>query len=338
LAAVKRRLIDLLACPYCDGDLALVGDDGCPAAIESGTLTCASKHEWPIREGIPRLVPADLAPVQARTADAFGFEWTHFDEMHAEYEAQFLDWLQPIRAEFFRDKVVLDAGCGTGRHARLAATYGARDVVALDLSEAVETARHVLEAHENAHVVQGDLLRPPFKTPAHGGGFDFAYSIGVLHHLPIPREGFLAVARLVRPGGTLAVWVYGYENNGFVRNVIEPLRRGTTRIPPPVLRPLALPFAAAFHGAARGVYRPLDGTRLGRALPLNEYMSSVADFSFRQNHSIVFDQLVAPTAAYVRGPELREWFDAAGLDEVVLSHRHRNSWRGKGIVPARPGA
>ena len=34
-------------------------------------------------------------------------------------------------------------------------------------------------------------------------------------------------------------------------------------------------------------------------------MASVANFSFRQNYSIVFDQLVAPTAAYIKGSELR---------------------------------
>ena len=34
---------------------------------------------------------------------------------------------------------ILDAGCGTGRHAYFAASYGAREVVALDLSGAVET-------------------------------------------------------------------------------------------------------------------------------------------------------------------------------------------------------
>ena len=33
-------------------------------------------------------------------------------------------------------------------------------------------------------------------------------------------------------------------------------------------------------------------------------MSSVADFSFRQNYAIVFDQLAAPTATYIKGPEL----------------------------------
>jgi hypothetical protein len=81
------------------------------------------------------------------------------------------------------------------------------------------------------------------------------------------------------------------------------------------------------------VYRPLHATSVGRALPLDEYLSSVADFSFRQNYGIVFDQLVAPTAAYIRGPELESWFDESGLEDVQISNRHGNSWRGRGRLP-----
>jgi SAM-dependent methyltransferase len=253
--------------------------------------------------------------------------------LHPEFEAQFLDWLHPIDRDFFRGKRVLDAGCGIGRHAYHAASFGAREVVGLDLSDAVESARRNLAGFENVHVVQADLLRPPLRTAVDGGGFDFVYSIGVLHHLPDPQEGFQSLLRYVRPGGVIAAWVYGYENNGFVRNVVEPLRRGSTKVPTPFLRALAWPLAVGFHGAARLVYRPLEGTRVGRALPLNEYLSSVAGFRFRQNYGIVFDQLAAPTAEYVRGSELEDWFRAGGLEEVQISHRHGNSWRGQGRVP-----
>jgi SAM-dependent methyltransferase len=279
-------------------------------------------------------VPPDLVEQQQRTAHAFGYEWQHFAEMHPEYEEQFLDWIHPLDRDSFPGKRVLDAGCGTGRHAYFAARYGADEVVGLDLSEAVETARRVLAQFDNVQVVQGDLLRPPFRTADEGGGFDLVYSIGVLHHLPDPHAGFRSLLRFVRPGGTIAVWVYGYENNGFVRNAVEPLRRVSTKVPPPLLRGLAWPLGAAFHGLARGVYRPLAGTGVGSALPLNQYMASVADFSFRQNYSIVFDQLVAPTAAYIKGPELRDWFEAGGLEDIVISHRHGNSWRGQGRMPA----
>jgi SAM-dependent methyltransferase len=329
---MNLRLLDDLVCPLCSGSLAL---DGAPETqIERGTMTCTScGAHWPIQHGIPRLVPPDLSLGQARTASAFGWQWKHFSEMHPEFEAQFLDWIHPLEPEFFKGKRVLDAGCGTGRHAYFAASYGAREVVALDLSVAVDAARGNLHEFKNVEIVQGDLLRPPFRTAAAGGGFDLIYSIGVLHHLPNPCEGFTSLLRYLRPGGTIAVWVYGYENNGVVRNVVEPLRRVSTKVSPPLLRGLAWPLAVAFHAAAKGVYRPLRTTPAANALPLSEYMSSVADFSFRQNYGIVFDQLSAPSAAYIKGAELREWFSVSGLDDVEVTHRHGNSWRGLGRMP-----
>jgi SAM-dependent methyltransferase len=324
-------LLPDLVCPLSSDALELSANGGGP---DSGELVCAGCGlRWPIRHGIPRLVPPDLVEQQRKTAAAFGWQWQHFDEMHPEFEAQFLDWLDPVTPEFFVGKRVLDAGCGTGRHSYFAAKYGAREVVALDLSEAVEAARENLRGRANVHVVQGDLLRLPFRTAADGGGFDLIYSIGVLHHLPDPEAGFRNLTRYLRPGGMIAVWVYGYENNGFVRNVVEPLRRVSTRMPHSLLRGLAWPLGLGFHAAARAVYRPLDGTRLGRALPLDEYMSSVADFSFRQNYGIVYDQLSAPTAAYIKGDELEGWFTRAGLEDVHVSHRHGNSWRGSGQAP-----
>ena len=331
---MKRALVEDLVCPVSSDPLVIEGDEEA-GEVETGELVCTGcGRRWPVRDGIPRLVPPDLEKQQRKTVSAFGWQWQHFVEMHPEFEAQFLDWVHPIEREFFRGKLVLDAGCGIGRHAYYAATYGASEVVALDLSGAVETAARNLAGFQNVHVVQGDLLRPPFRTAAQGGGFDLVYSIGVLHHLPDPYEGFRALLEYVSPGGTIAVWVYGYENNGFVRNVVEPVRRVSTRLPPPVLRGLAWPLALGFHAVAKGVYRPLHGTAAGRVLPLDDYMSSVADFGFRQNHTIVFDQLVAPTAAYIKGAELEQWFREGGLEDVQISHRHENSWRGRGRVPA----
>jgi SAM-dependent methyltransferase len=250
--------------------------------------------------------------------------------MHDQYEAQFLDWVHPLDAACFSDEVVLDAGCGIGRHSFFAAEYGARDVVAMDLSNAVETARDVLVGHDNAHVVQGDILKPPLRA----GVFDLAYSIGVLHHLPDPEAGFASMARVVKDGGTAFAWVYGYENNGVVRHVIDPLRRHiTTKLRPSLMRVIGLPLAIAFHGVVKGVYRPLRRTKALRLLPLGAYIASLSSFSFRQNYNIVFDQLVAPTAHYLRRDEFEAWFRRAGLTDIEISSRNGNSWRGRGRRP-----
>jgi SAM-dependent methyltransferase len=334
---VKPRLLDLLACPLCRGDLSLDSDDPRGGEIMEGRLECGGCHErYAITRGVPRLVPPDLGVEQRRTADTFGWEWRHFVEMHDEYEEQFLDWIHPIRPAFFADRLVLDAGCGIGRHTYFAARYGAREVVGMDLSAAVDTAFHTLSELPNAHVVQGDIYHPPFARDEPGGPFDFIYSIGVLHHLPAPRAGFESLLRFVRPGGEIFGWVYGHENNAVVHQLINPIRKVvTSRLPAPIVSTLSWPIAAILQGVVKLVYRPLRGSALFTRLPSAEYLHSLSAFSFRQNHSIVFDHLVAPTAYYIKREDFERWFTENGLEDVEISWRNQNSWRGRGRVPAR---
>ena len=75
------------------------------------------------------------------TAESFGWQWQHFTQADDKYEQQFLGWIAPVKPEFFKDKVVLEGGCGKGRHTQLAAQWGAREVIGVDLSAAVETAK-----------------------------------------------------------------------------------------------------------------------------------------------------------------------------------------------------
>ena len=104
--------------------------------------------------------------------------------------------------EQVRGKRVLDAGCGGGRYSATAARWGGR-VVAMDLSRAVEKALQVAGSL-GVSCVRGDLLRPPFRKES----FDLIFSIGVMHHTPDTRRAFLEAARLLKPGGWLALWVY----------------------------------------------------------------------------------------------------------------------------------
>jgi SAM-dependent methyltransferase len=335
---MRLEALDHLGCPVCRREIECrsvrtEGDE-----ITEGTLTCAGcRREYPVRGGIPRLLPDDLLSGQRQTAEAFGWEWLHFVEMHDEYEAQLLDWIHPLRQEFFRDKLVLDAGCGIGRHAYFARQWGARAVFAMDLSSAVETAYEHLREFPNAHVVQADLHAPPFRSDGDVGRFDFVYSIGVLHHLPQPRAGFESIAQLVAPGGTIFAWVYGHENNGVVRQVVDPFRRIVSRrLSPALVKLLAWPLTVLLVALAKLIYRPLRSTRVFKRLPLAEYIASLADFSFRQNHSIVFDQLVAPTTHYLKRDEFARWFDDNSFEHIEVTARNENSWRGRGTRTEEP--
>jgi SAM-dependent methyltransferase len=102
--------------------------------------------------------------------------------------------------------------------------------VGLDLSQAVLAARELTADLAHVSLVRGDLLRPPLAE----GSFDHIYSLGVLDHTPDPRAAFLALARLLRPGGRIAVWVYAREREALER-VIRVHRAVSTRLPLPVL-------------------------------------------------------------------------------------------------------
>ena len=108
---------------------------------------------------------------------------------------------------------LLDLGCGFGRHAFEAARRGAQ-VVALDAGpEEVAQVRATLGAmvdagqlvagESRAGAVQGDALRLPFAD----GTFDHVIASEVLEHIPDDQAAMAELARVLRPGGTMAVTV-----------------------------------------------------------------------------------------------------------------------------------
>ena len=140
---MKLKLLDYLACPLCEGEIHLTQksvSDG--NEILEGTLSCAGcGKQFPIVRGVPRFADlANIDPEKAATASSFGFEWQHFTQEDERYGDQLLEWLAPVRPEFFKGKLVLDGGCGKGRHMLRAAEWGAREVIGVDLSDAVESA------------------------------------------------------------------------------------------------------------------------------------------------------------------------------------------------------
>jgi SAM-dependent methyltransferase len=104
-----------------------------------------------------------------------------------------------------RGKDVLEVGCGTGVHARLLAEAGA-NVTAVDLTPtAVELTRRRLELQNlAADVREADAQELPFADAS----FDFVWSWGVVHHSEDTRRVIAEIARVLRPGGRLALMVY----------------------------------------------------------------------------------------------------------------------------------
>jgi SAM-dependent methyltransferase len=327
---MRERLLEWLVCPACEGGLALRDGARRSGQIHEGVLRCAAcDARYAIVRGIPRMVPQEVGAAAAATAERFGYEWTRFAEIRPEYREQFLGWIAPVGPEAFAGRRVVDGGCGKGRHLRLAAEFGARDVIGIDLGPAVEAAARNTEGLDAVHVVQGDLTRPPLRR----GTADLVYSIGVLHHLPDPVAGFRALARLLVPGGRFVAWCYAREGNGWVLTLVDPVRRLTSRLPLPAVSALAATLTVPLWAALRLAYGPArHRPALRRALPYASYLSDLAVFPFREVHSIAFDQLLAPVAHYMPRSEVERCFAEAGLRLSFLRFHHANSWAASGGV------
>src|SRR5215204_1748472 len=329
---LKERLLSYLVCPSCERFLSLSVSKSKNGEIMEGELRCTScPSSFAITSGIPRFANLDEVESDKRaTAAGFGWQWQHFTQEDSRYAEQFLGWIAPVTAEFFRDRVVLEGGCGKGRHTQLAARWGARDVIGIDLSVAVETAFAATRSLPNAHIIQADIYNLPLARR-----FDYAFSVGVLHHLPDPRAGFLALAAKVKPGGHVSAWIYGAENNEWITRFVNPVREKiTSRIDQRALLQLSKLPAACLYAATKLVYGPLNrnGSPLAKYLFYNDYLSAISNFGWREQHTIVFDHLVAPTAFYISRDEFETWWRDIDARDVVVSWHNKNSWRGLGRV------
>jgi SAM-dependent methyltransferase len=330
---MKIAVLALLACPVCHAAFEAISETAEGAEILDGKLKrTGCNASFPIRRGVPRFLPQDLGAAKQATADAFGYEWTNYSQLTDADRAEFLDWIKPLTPDAFVGRTVLDAGCGKGRHIFLASQFGARQVVGVDLSDAVDAAFQNTRHLANVRVVQADIYNLPFANP-----FDQVYSIGVLHHLPDPKRGFLEVVKNIHPGGRISVWVYGKEGNDWIANYVDPIRTNvTSRIPKAVTRAISLVASLPLYFALKLIYRPVRRipalAGLKSRLPYAPYLCAISNYSFAENFWNVFDHLVAPTAFYHSREEVEDWFSTAGLNEVLVSQRNNNSWRGTGLT------
>jgi SAM-dependent methyltransferase len=308
---------DLLACPVCHRVL---------ERIENGELACPSCNaRYASTNGVADFSGLPIGKETAGTVAQFGASWAIHDDMEDFYEGQFMDWIAPLAPSDFANKTVLEAGCGKGRHSRLVASWDPAALYSVDLSEAVFLAEANTREAENVTCVRANLLELPFPDSA----FDLAFCVGVLHHLQSPERGLKELWRVLKPGGTLCLWVYAREGNGWVVWLVDPIRKGfTSRIPTRLLRPIVWPLSAFLFMVLKTIYAPLTrkGERTVNFLPYSAYLGYISKFPFREIDSIVLDHLCPPIAYYLKKETLQKWFDGLGAKDVRFRWHNKNSW------------
>lgn len=274
----------LLACQTCGGSFEAGGDDlrcqHCGATV-------------PVVRGIPRFVP------DSSYAGSFGRQWNRFRSVQLDSvngtnlsRRRLLDetgWAP----EWLRGKTILDAGCGSGRFAEVAAQCGAH-VVAVDLSSAVDAVAETVSGPGTIDVVQASITDLPFRP----GTFDGVYCIGVVQHTPSPEATLKALPPLLKPGGRLAVTIY--ERRRFTKlNGKYAIRPLTRRLPSSVVERVVRLAMPLLFPLTEVLYRlPVLGRGFRFVLPVANYVGHLP-LSVRQRYSwAVLDTVDMLTPAY----------------------------------------
>jgi SAM-dependent methyltransferase len=174
-----------------------------------------------------------------------------YDEVERERYILEPDILELAAFESWRDRDVLEAGCGIATDGAQFARAGAR-YTGVDFSPtALRLARERFEEYGLAGRFEPAQLT---ELPFEGGSFDLVYSMGVVHHIPDAAAVVAEFHRVLRPGGRARVMLYHRDSFNY-RFTILGLRRALVVM---LLAPRGVELVARLTGEPREV---LDGHR-----------------------------------------------------------------------------
>ena len=225
-------LLDYICCPETQEELFLsdaqYDEDGNVAA---GNLATPSGKVYPIINGIPRFMDDKLL----WSVSSFGDEWNYFNFVDFKE-----NWLNHTvkntfgSIEVFEDKLIVDAGGGSGAQTRWFLEAGAKHVILLELSHSVDdVVSRNLVGFKNVDVIQCSIDKPPLRLGSVDG---IIYCHNVIQHTPSVEKTAVALFERLAPGGEFVFNCYQLNDQGVFRwirwyLVYQPLRAVLRRMP-----------------------------------------------------------------------------------------------------------
>lgn len=269
-----------------------------------------------------KLNPQNLDRAVAR---GFGEEWSTFrqDKDHLSQQQR-----QEIFNDYFRifpwhllppgGGVGIDIGCGTGRWSMLVAPR-VQHLHLLDASAAaLAVAKQNLKTANNVSFHAKSVAEIPLPPQS----LDFAYSLGVLHHVPDTQAAIEAIADKLKLGAPFLVYLYYALDNRpawyrVLWRMTNMARFVISRLPHSQRLIVSQAIAVL-------VYWPLArsarlATRLGlpvRSLPLSYY----ADKSFYVMRTDAYDRFCTRLEKRFTRREIEHMLTRAGFTDVQFSN------------------
>jgi len=180
--------------------------------IITGQLVTPAGKRYPIIRGVPRFI--DYVP--SKSVESFGDEWNYFN--FTDFK---INWLSHTvkntfgHTDAFKNKVIVDAGGGSGAQTKWFSEYGAKHVIMLDLSHSVDdVVRRNHAGLTNIDVIQCSIDAPPLRAQSIDG---IVYCHNVIQHTPSVEKTAEALYTLVAPGGEFVFNCYALNDSGVLR-------------------------------------------------------------------------------------------------------------------------
>jgi SAM-dependent methyltransferase len=268
---------------------------------------------------------AALSSLGDRTIADFGEQWTAYTDNSGFYGSPALlqDVFGPLlNVDDLKGALVIDVGAGTGRFTNVFVSTGVARVVAVEPSRAFDA----LTKNTAAHRDRVECVHTPVEQFRASSPADFAFSYGVLHHIPDPRCAVAAMRDALKPGGRIGIWLYGREGNEAYVALLTVLTVVTRRLPHAWLEACVwLVYVPAV------VYMWLCRVL---PLPLRRYFVDVfSKLTPDKRRLTLYDQLNPAYAKYYWQQEVRALLQDAGFVDVEVFHRHNYSWTAVAVKP-----
>jgi len=345
---MKKSALDFLVCPLCKNEFKLVIFEEREDNIESGILECGCGQKFPIIKSIPRILVGNMEAVvydsfpdffiehkdffapkisqqkkekseqkKKKTAESFAYEWKKFSKMIKEWEYNFNWYFVPLENfHSLKDGVVLEVGCGKGRHTHYVSKY-AKEVVSVDLGGAIDVADANNKA-DNIHFVQADIYNLPFRE----NFFDFIFSLGVLHHLPTPEEGFKKILSFLKLNEQILLYVYHSfpktTLNYYLLKMVTFVRYFTIRIPRSALYFLCYPIAFLSYLIFVLPYKMVSKLNIKKINESRWPLKLYSDYPIEVLINDTFDRFSAPIENRYSKEQIVAWYERANLSNVKI--------------------
>lgn len=254
----------------------------------------------------------------------FGREWSTFRQdpdhlSHQQRRAIFDDYFRIFPWNLLPPGggVGLDVGCGTGRWSLLVAPR-VQHLHLLDPSpEALDVAKQNLAGIDNVSY----HLHSVATIPLPSSSLDFAFSLGVLHHVPDTEAAIASIADKLKPNAPFLIYLYYALDNRpiwyrLLWRMTDLARSVVSRLPHPLRLAFSQIVAALIYWPLARVARFIAQHRgSSAALPLAYY----ADKSFYVMRTDAYDRFCTRLEKRFRQGEIAGMLMRAGFREIAFS-------------------